>query len=142
LDRFHPGLAVAFVAADDGDRRTEARELNRDRFAESCASAGDDHNFILESAGGEGRRAERRRIGEAAHAATANRFHMPGTPFSSRAPRSSKSMPEPMTRSFTVEETRISPGPALDITRDATWTAIPPMSSPRSSTSPTCRPAR
>ena len=41
--------------------------------------------------------------------ATANRCHCSGTPLSSCAPRSSKSIPEPATRSFTVLETSTSP---------------------------------
>ena len=71
----------------------------------------------------------------------ANNRHLPSEPRSSWSPRSMNPIPEPMTRSFTVLETRISSGPALPITRAAMCTAMPPMSSPRSSTSPACRPA-
>ena len=52
---------------------------------------------------------------------------MPGTPRSSTLPRSSKPVPEPTTRSRTVRETRISPGPAWPTIRAAMCTAIPPM---------------
>ena len=45
-------------------------------------------------------------------AATANSNHSPGTPFNEWRPRSSKRMPDPATRSLTVLDTRISPGPA------------------------------
>ena len=46
------------------------------------------------------------------HAATtAKSRHSPGTPLSSAWPRSSNARPEPATRSCTVPETRISPGP-------------------------------
>src|SRR3972149_2881901 len=38
--------------------------------------------------------------------------HSPGTPFSTCTPRSSKAMPDPATRSFTVPETSTSPAPA------------------------------
>src|ERR671918_1014720 len=41
-----------------------------------------------------------------------NRRHRPGTPLSSCSPRSSKAIPDPATRSFTVDETSTSPGPA------------------------------
>jgi hypothetical protein len=43
---------------------------------------------------------------------------------------------EPATRSRTVRDTTISPAPTVAMTRAAMWTAIPPTSSPRSSTSP------
>ena len=43
---------------------------------------------------------------------TANRLHGPGTPLRSWLPRSSNSIPDPMTRSFTTLDTKISPGAA------------------------------
>ena len=44
------------------------------------------------------------------------------------SPRSSNCRPEPATRSFTVRDTRTSPGPASAATRAAMWTAMPLMS--------------
>ena len=52
------------------------------------------------------------------------------------------SMPEPATRSLTVPETRTSLGAAKAATRAPMWTAMPPTSSPISSTSPVWTPAR
>src|SRR5207244_10653632 len=49
--------------------------------------------------------------------ATEYSLHSPGPPFSSAPPRSSNSIPEPATRSFTVCETSTSPGPAGAATR-------------------------
>jgi hypothetical protein len=46
-------------------------------------------------------------------------FHDPGTPFNSHSPHSSNAMPDPTTRSFTVLETRTSPGAAKEPTRAA-----------------------
>ena len=74
--------------------------------------------------------------------ATASSRHSPGTPFSSWLPRSAKSIPEPTTRSLTVLETSTSPGAARAATRAPMCTAMPPTSSPISSHSPVCRPAR
>src|SRR5437867_1037840 len=51
-------------------------------------------------------------------------------------------MPDPATRSLTVLETRISPGPAWAATRAPMCTATPPIFSPTISHSPVCRPAR
>ena len=48
---------------------------------------------------------------------TAKRCHSPGTPLRVWRPRSSKPIPEPTTRSFTVLETRISPASAALATR-------------------------
>jgi pimeloyl-ACP methyl ester carboxylesterase len=48
---------------------------------------------------------------------TWNSLHIPGTPFSSRSPRSANSMPDPATNDGTAPETRISPGPARADTR-------------------------
>ena len=72
----------------------------------------------------------------ATHPSTENNRHVPGTPFSSWSPRSSKSIPEPTIRSITVLVTSTSPRPAKSHTRLAMVTARPAMSSPRSSTSP------
>src|SRR6266550_4629033 len=47
----------------------------------------------------------------------ANRRHSPGTPFSAWAPRSSNSIPEPTTRSFTVLDTSTWLGAAIAATR-------------------------
>ena len=63
-------------------------------------------------------------------------------PFSSWWPRSSNSKPAPATSIGTAAETRSSPAAAASSTRVAMWTAIPAMSSPLSSTSPVCSPAR
>jgi hypothetical protein len=68
--------------------------------------------------------------------------HLPGTPFSARAPRSSNSIPEPATRSFTVEVTSTSPDPASAAVRAPICTAIPRRRSSTSSTSPVCNPLR
>ena len=57
-------------------------------------------------------------------------------------PRSSNAIPEPTTRSFTVEDTSTSRGPAIAATRAPIWTATPRTCSPASSTSPVCRPLR
>jgi terminal-alkyne amino-acid exporter len=54
---------------------------------------------------------------------TAKRLHLP--PVSTLISRSRKVMPEPATRSFTVEDARTSPGLAAAATRGATWTARP-----------------
>lgn len=48
---------------------------------------------------------------------TVNNLQVPGTPFSSRSPLSSTSMPDPAMRSTTVLDTRTSPGSATDSTR-------------------------
>jgi len=72
---------------------------------------------------------------------TANSLQVPGTPFNSCSPRSSNVIPDPATKSVTVRETSTSPVPASDDTRCPMWTAMPPISSPRVSTSPTCSPA-
>jgi hypothetical protein len=56
---------------------------------------------------------------------TAKTCHVPGTPFSSCAEKSSNPKPEPVTSSFVVEVTRISPAFARDITRAPITTAIP-----------------
>src|SRR4051794_4981314 len=60
----------------------------------------------------------------------------PGTPFSSWLPRSSKVNGPPTTVPETAPDTRTSPGPAHAPIRDATWTAMPAMSSPINSHSP------
>ena len=60
----------------------------------------------------------------------------------SYAPRSSNSSPDPITRSRSVLDTSTSFGPASALTRAPMCTAIPPMSSPRTSHSPVCNPAR
>src|SRR5207248_2317381 len=57
-------------------------------------------------------------------------------------PRSSKRNPEPATRSFTVPDTNVSPGPAIAATRAAMLTAMPPISSPLRSVSPLWRAPR
>ena len=73
---------------------------------------------------------------------TANSCHAPSTPLSRacrgrrRRCRSRRPGPRPS------GSTRISPAPAAAMTRAAMCTAIPPTSSPRSSTSPVCSPAR
>ncbi len=66
----------------------------------------------------------------------------PGTPLSSCAPRSSNSNPDPITRSRSLLDTSTSFGPARALTRAPMCTAIPPMSSPRTSHSPVCNPTR
>jgi len=71
--------------------------------------------------------------------ATAKRRHSPGTPLSACAPRSSNSSPDPITRSRSVLDTSTSFGPASALTRDPMCTPIPPMSSPRTSHSPSLR---
>src|SRR5215210_40764 len=76
------------------------------------------------------------------HPRTANRRHAVGTPFSSCSPRSSNSIPEPPTRSFTVEETSTSPPPASAATRAPVETAIPASLPSWSSHSPVWTPAR
>ena len=76
------------------------------------------------------------------YAATAHRRQVPGTPFSSRSPRSSNGIPEPTTRSLTVPDTSTSPGRALAPTRAPMCTAMPPTSLPITSISPVCRPLR
>jgi len=53
-----------------------------------------------------------------------------------------KSSPDPITRSRSVLDTSTSFGPASALTRAPMCTAIPPMSSPRTSHSPVCNPAR
>jgi glutamine synthetase len=47
-------------------------------------------------------------------------------------------IPDPATRSLTVDETRTSLGPASDATRGPKCTASPATSSPRTSMSPAC----
>lgn len=42
----------------------------------------------------------------------ANTRHSPGTPFKTCDPRSSNSIPEPTTKSLTVDEASTSPAPA------------------------------
>jgi putative ABC transport system substrate-binding protein len=54
------------------------------------------------------------------------RRHSPGTPVKACMPRSSNAMPEPTTKSFTVLETRTSPGIARPAIRLPICTAIPP----------------
>jgi hypothetical protein len=71
-----------------------------------------------------------------------NRRHSSGTPLSLCIPRSSKSKPEPATKSRTVCETNSSPGAARAATRAPMCTAIPARSSPTTSHSPVCRPQR
>ena len=51
-------------------------------------------------------------------------------------------MLDPTTLSLTVDDTKISPGPARADTRAPMWTAIPATSSPRTSISPVWIPAR
>jgi hypothetical protein len=57
-------------------------------------------------------------------------------------PRSSKSMPEPATRSLTVPVASTSDGPAAAATRAPTRTATPKSLSSRISHSPVCTPTR
>jgi hypothetical protein len=73
---------------------------------------------------------------------TAKRGHRPGTPYNSRSPRSLKWIPEPMTRSLTIPDTKTSPVAASAPMRAATWTASPLGSFPLTSHSPVCRPTR
>jgi hypothetical protein len=54
---------------------------------------------------------------------TARSRHAPGTPRSSWLPRSRKEIPDPVTRSLTVDETNTVPGDALAATRAAMCTA-------------------
>jgi len=49
----------------------------------------------------------------------AKSFHVPGTPLRSCSPRTSNSMPDPTTRSFTVDETNTSRGDECASTRAA-----------------------
>ena len=56
---------------------------------------------------------------------TANTRHCPGTPFNVCDPRSSNSMPEPATRSFTVPDTKTWSASARAATRAPMWTAMP-----------------
>src|ERR1700730_1801884 len=58
--------------------------------------------------------------------AIAKRRHSPGTPVKACMPRFSNAMPEPTTKSFTVLETRTSPGIARPAIRLPICTAIPP----------------
>ena len=58
-------------------------------------------------------------------AVTAKTCQVPGTPFSSCAAKSSKPNPEPVTSSFVVLVTRMSPASASDITRAPITTAMP-----------------
>jgi hypothetical protein len=75
------------------------------------------------------------------YASAARMVHSPGTPLSVWWPRSANSMPDPATRSRTVEVASTSPGCARAQTRAPMCTAIPVRSSPRFSHSPTCTPA-
>jgi hypothetical protein len=52
-----------------------------------------------------------------------NSRQVPSTPFNGCVPRSSRTVLDPTTRSRTVPEVRISPGPAAPITRAAMCTA-------------------
>ena len=74
--------------------------------------------------------------------ATAYTRQVPGTPLSSCSPRSTKSKPEPATRSFTVCETSTSPESASAATRAPVTTEIPASFSPTTSHSPVWIPAR
>ena len=56
---------------------------------------------------------------------TAKTCHVPGTPFSSCADKSSNPNPDPVTSSFVVLVAMISPASARDITRAPITTAIP-----------------
>ena len=67
---------------------------------------------------------------------------LPATPLKACSPRAAKLRPDPATRSTTMRETSTSPAPAAAATRAAVCTAMPLMSSSRSSTSPVCTPAR
>src|SRR6266571_6477975 len=78
----------------------------------------------------------------AVHHGAAYSVHAPGTPLNSRSARSSKSIPEPATRSLTVAVTSTSPGAAEPATRAPTDTAIPATLPSWSSHSPVCTPAR
>ena len=75
-------------------------------------------------------------------ATTRSKRHEPGTPFSSRSPRSSNAKPDPATRSRTVPETTTSPAPAAASTRAPTWTASPASFPSERSHSPVWMPAR
>src|SRR5215475_2821804 len=72
----------------------------------------------------------------------ANSSQLPGRPLSCRVPLAAKDTPDPGTTSVTTRDTRISEELASPIMRAAALTAIPAMSSPRTSTSPVRRPAR
>lgn len=56
---------------------------------------------------------------------TTNARQASGTPFSWWVPRSANPMPEPRTRSLTVDETTTSPALAKPMIRAPMWTAIP-----------------
>ena len=73
---------------------------------------------------------------------TSNRVHVPGTPFSSNAPRSMISNRAPATRSLTVCVMSTSAAPACPITRAPVCTTIPWASLPLVSISPKCTPPR
>jgi len=59
-----------------------------------------------------GQRLTSETCGRSGQPETENNLRASGTPFSSCSPRSSKAIPEPATRSLTVEETSTSPAPA------------------------------
>ena len=59
--------------------------------------------------------------------ATAKIRHSPGTPLSSSAPRSSNSIPDPITRSRSVLDSSTSFRPASALRRAPMCTAIPPI---------------
>ncbi len=73
---------------------------------------------------------------------TTYRRQVPGTPFSSRSPRSSNCSPEPAARSRTVLDASSSLPPAAAMIRAAVGTLMPVTFAPLFSTSPTCNPAR
>ena len=73
--------------------------------------------------------------------ATSKSLQVPGTPLSWCSPRSSNAMPDPATRSFTVDDTSTSDARACCSIRAARCTATPAISrSSRSSISPVWTP--
>src|SRR5580693_9356394 len=127
------GVHVSLAAPDDHvDAQLVAEEPRSDRSA--CDDSYDDydrgdfapprHVAIMAP------RRQRHRCGSIADRtyvprSTANSRHWPGMPFSSCAPRSMNSMPDPATRSLTVLETSTSSAPACAATRAPVWTAMP-----------------
>src|SRR4051794_19639785 len=104
--------------------RSEPRDPHPDRTRRGHLDPGDPRRHCL--------RPDRRLAGQVAtrlrHAeGTTSRkiWRPPDNPFSSWMPASWSVKPEPSRRSFVVEETATSSGPASDITRAAAWTAIP-----------------
>ena len=111
------------------------------RFAaggESDALLGEIADFLA----GTGQPAEPDRVlatillAHASGGATANRGHLPAALVSWWVPRAAKAIPDPVSRSLTVRETRISAGAASAATLVAMSTDAPAILSPARSISP------